>query len=114
MKLLFRFLISALSLLIASKLCTFLGFQFYVHSYSAAIGLAILIAVLDHLLEKLTNIEASPKGKGFKGFLLAAVILKLSSFILSGVRISMPGALLGAFMIGLVDSFMPGSRKNFE
>ncbi len=47
-------------------------------------------------------------GKGITGFLVAAVILYVSKFIVAGFNISVVGALIGALVIGIVDMVIPG------
>ena len=49
------------------------GFQIS-NFWSLAIA-AIVLTVLDYLVAKVTGVHASPFGKGFVGFILAAVIL---------------------------------------
>ena len=41
---------------------------------------AIVLTILDYLIVKLTNLHASPFGKGFVGFILSAVILYVTQF----------------------------------
>jgi len=69
---------------------------------------AVVIGVLDYLVQKFTGINASPFGRGFTGFLVAAIILYITSFIVPGFNISMWGAIIGAIVIGVVDAIMPG------
>jgi len=69
---------------------------------------AVVIGVLDHLIQKFTGLEASPFGKGFTGFLVAAIILYVTKFIVPGFNISVWGALIGALVIGIVDALIPG------
>lgn len=69
---------------------------------------AIVIGVLDHLIQSFTGVDASPFGKGITGFLVAAIILYVTKFIVPGFNISMWGALIGALVIGIVDVLMPG------
>jgi len=69
---------------------------------------AVVIGVLDFLVQKFTGIHASPFGRGFSGFLLAAIILYVTKFIVPGFNISVLGAIIGAVVIGIVDAIMPG------
>ncbi|MDY0255904.1 MAG: phage holin family protein [Gudongella oleilytica] len=56
------------------------------------------------------------RGKGFTlwswsfRFLLTAVILYLTRYIVDGFSISIMGALLGALVLGIVDLIIPGNR----
>ena len=69
---------------------------------------AAVIGILDHLVQRFTGVNASPFGRGISGFLVAALILYVTKFIVSGFNISVWGALIGALVIGVVDAVMPG------
>lgn len=69
---------------------------------------SIVIGVLDHLIQKFTGVSASPFGRGLSGFLVAALILYVTKFIIPGFHISVWGAIIGALVIGIVDAIIPG------
>lgn len=69
---------------------------------------AVVIGVLDYLIQRFTGIDASPFGRGIAGFLVAAIILYVTQFIVPGFNISIWGAIIGALVIGIVDAIMPG------
>lgn len=69
---------------------------------------AVVIGVLDHLVQKFTGVNATPFGRGISGFLVAAIILYVTKFIVAGFNVSVVGALIGALVIGIVDSIIPG------
>lgn len=69
---------------------------------------AVVIGVLDFLIQRFTGVNASPFGRGLSGFLVAAIILYVTKFIVPGFNISMWGAIIGALVIGIVDVIMPG------
>ena len=69
---------------------------------------ALVISVLDYLVEAFMGVDASPFGKGIKGFVIAAVILYLTQFFVPNMSVSIFGALLAALAIGIVDAVMPG------
>ena len=69
---------------------------------------ALVISVLDYLVESFMGVDASPFGKGIKGFVIAAVILYLTQFLVPNMSVSIFGALLAALAIGIVDAVMPG------
>lgn len=69
---------------------------------------AVIISVLDYLAEAVMKVDASPFGKGIKGFLIAAVILYLAQFIVPNMAVTIIGALLGALAIGILDAVFPG------
>ena len=69
---------------------------------------SVVIGVLDHLIQKFTGVNASPFGRGLSGFLVAALILYVTKFIIPGFNISVWGAIIGALIIGIVDAVIPG------
>ncbi|NLL81245.1 MAG: phage holin family protein [Tissierellia bacterium] len=69
---------------------------------------AVIIGVLDYLIQKFTGVDATPFGRGFTGFLVSAIILYVTKFIVPGFSISMWGAIIGALVIGIIDAVMPG------
>ena len=69
---------------------------------------AIVISAIDYLVESFMGVDASPFGKGIKGFVIAAVILYLAQFLVPNMSVSIWGAILAALVIGIVDAVMPG------
>ena len=78
--------------------------------WSLAIA-AVVLTVLDYLIVKFTGIHASPFGKGFVGFALAAIILYVTQFFVAGYSISWMAAIIGAVIYGIVDYFIPGNQQ---
>ena len=78
--------------------------------WSLAIA-AVVLTVLDYLIVKFTGLHASPFGKGFVGFALAAIILYLKQFFVAGYSISWMAAIIGALIYGVVDYFIPGNQQ---
>lgn len=72
---------------------------------------AVVIGVLDYLVQRFTGIDASPFGRGIAGFLVAAIILYVTKFIVPGFNISIWGAVIGALVIGVIDAIMPGRES---
>jgi len=68
---------------------------------------AVVISVLDYLVERVMKIDASPFGKGIKGFLISAVILYAAQFIVPNMAVTIWGALIGSLVIGIVDAIFP-------
>lgn len=68
---------------------------------------AVVITVLDYLVETFMGVDASPFGKGVKGFVIAAVILYLAQFLVPNLRVSIFGALIAALVIGVLDAIFP-------
>ena len=69
----------------------------------------IILTVMDYLLIKFTGLNASPFGKGFVGFALAAITLYVAQFFVAGYSISWMAAIIGALIYGVVDYFIPGN-----
>ena len=72
---------------------------------------AVVLTVLDYLVTKFTGLHASPFGKGFVGFALAAITLYVTQFFVAGYTISWIGAIIGALIYGVVDYFLPGNQE---
>ena len=77
--------------------------------WSLAIA-AVVLTVLDYLIVKFTGLHATPFGKGFIGFALAAVILYVTQFFVAGYAISWMAAIIGALIYGVIDYFIPGNQ----
>lgn len=72
---------------------------------------AVVLTVMDYLIVKFTGLHASPFGKGFVGFILAAVTLYLTQFFVAGYSISWMAAIIGALIYGVVDYLIPGEQQ---
>ena len=78
--------------------------------WTLAIAAAVLTAI-DYLVIKFTGLHASPFGKGFVGFALAAIVLYVTQFFVAGYSISWIAAIIGALIYGVVDYFIPGNQS---
>lgn len=72
---------------------------------------AIVLTIIDYLIIKFTGLEATPFGKGFVGFILAAVTLYVTQYFVAGYSISWIAAIIGALIYGVVDYIIPGTQK---
>ena len=72
---------------------------------------AVVLTIMDYLIIKFTGLHASPFGKGFVGFALAAIILYVTQFFVAGYSISWMAAIIGALIYGVVDYFIPGNQQ---
>ena len=72
---------------------------------------AVVLTIMDYLIVKLTGLHASPFGKGFVGFALAAITLYFTQFFVAGYSISWMAAIIGALIYGVVDYFIPGNQQ---
>jgi uncharacterized membrane protein YvlD (DUF360 family) len=69
---------------------------------------AVVISVLDFAVEAFMGADASPFGRGLKGFAIAAIILYVAQFFVPNMSVSIWGAILAAVAIGILDAIMPG------
>ena len=78
--------------------------------WSLAIA-SIVLTIIDYLIVKFTGLDATPFGKGFVGFVLAAVTLYVTQYFVAGYSISWIAAIIGALIYGIVDYIIPGEQK---
>ena len=67
-----------------------------------------IIIVLDYLVELILGVDASPFGRGLSGFLVTAVIIYATQFLVPYMRVSIIGAILAALVVGILDAIIPG------
>ncbi len=72
---------------------------------------AIVLTAIDYLIVKFTGLHASPFGKGFIGFALAAITLYVTQYFVAGYTISWLAAIVGALIYGVIDYFIPGNQE---
>lgn len=68
---------------------------------------AVVLTVIDYLIARFTGLHASTFGKGFIGFVLAAIVLYITQYFVAGYSISWIAAIIGALIYGVVDYFVP-------
>jgi len=99
-----RFIVSALVLLVIAALIPGVS----VAGFWGALIAAVVIAVLGYAVEAILGDRISPRSRGLVGFITAAVVIYIAQFIIpSYFSVSLIGALIAAFIIGLVDAFVP-------
>ncbi|MDF2504896.1 MULTISPECIES: phage holin family protein [Clostridium] len=69
---------------------------------------AVIIIAVDYLVESFMGVDASPFGRGIKGFIISAIIIYLTQFLVPNMHASIIGALLAALVIGIIDAIIPG------
>lgn len=84
---------------------------FTIDNFWALAIAAIVLTIIDYLVIKFTGLNATPFGKGFVGFALAAIILYVTQFFVAGYSISWMAAIIGALIYGVVDYFIPGNQQ---
>lgn len=72
---------------------------------------AAVLTFIDYLIVKFTGLQATPFGKGFVGFALAAITLYVTQFFVAGYSISWMAAIIGALIYGVIDYFIPGNQN---
>lgn len=72
---------------------------------------AVVLTLIDYLIVKFTGLEATPFGKGFVGFILAAVTLYVTQYFVAGYTISWIAAIIGALIYGIIDYIIPGEQE---
>ena len=70
----------------------------------------LVLSGIDFLISKFTGLGVSPFGKGFVGFILSAVTLYVTQYIVAGYTISWIAAIVGALIYGIVDYLLPGNQ----
>jgi uncharacterized membrane protein YvlD (DUF360 family) len=100
-----RFIVSALVLIVVSWLSP--GFVVK-GGFVGALVAAVVIALLGYLVESILGDKVSPQSKGIVGFIVAVVVIYLAQYIIPGfLSVTLVGALISAFIIGLIDAVVP-------
>lgn len=95
---------------VAAVVLMFVGFLvpgFSVNSFWTALLAAIVIALIGWGIEAMFGNRISPYNRGIVGFLVSAVVIWITQFVVSGFRVTILGALLAALVIGIIDLFIP-------
>lgn len=98
-----RFILIAIILMITS----FLTPGFKINGMWSYLIAAVVISGLDYLVEAFMGVDASPFGKGIKGFIIAAIIIYIAQFLVPNMGVSIMGAILAALVIGILDAVFP-------
>lgn len=101
--LIIRFIISAIVLMVTA----FFTPGFAISGFWTALLQAVVIVGLDYIIQSLTGIDASPFGRGFSGFIVSAIIIYLTQFVVPGVSVNIFGAIIAALIIGIVEAVLP-------
>lgn len=100
-----RFVVAALVLMVVGWIVP----QFSIGGFWSALILALVIALLGWVVEGIFGKKATPFGRGIVGFIVSALVIWVAQFVVSGVSVSILGAILAALVIGIVDLFLPVS-----
>ena len=95
---------------IVLAITAFFTHGFTINNFWTLVIAAVVLTVIDYLIVKFTGLHASPFGKGFVGFALAAITLYVTQFFVAGYSISWMAAIIGALIYGVIDYFLPGNQ----
>ena len=98
-----RFIVAAIVLMITAWLTP--GFSRM--GFGTALIAALVIAAMDWIIQRVFKIDASPFGRGIVGFIVSAVIVYLTQFLVPGMSISIWGAIIASIIIGIIDAILP-------
>jgi len=102
-----RFVVAALVLMFIGVIVP--GFRTL--NFTSALLAAIVIAAVSYLIELVLGRNISPYAHGVVGFLVSAIVIYITQFIVPGMSVSVIGALLASLIIGLIDLFIPTKLK---
>jgi putative membrane protein len=102
-----RFVVAALVLMFIGVIVP--GFKTL--NFTSAILAAIVISAVSYLVELVLGRNMSPYAHGVVGFLVSAIVIYITQFIVPGMSVSVIGALLASLVIGLIDLFVPTKVK---
>lgn len=98
-----RFVVSALVLMLVG----FIIPGFAPLGFLNALLAAVVIAAIAWVIESTLGKAVSPFRRGLVGFLVSAIVIWATQFIVPGMAVTVLGALLAAFVIGIIDLFVP-------
>lgn len=101
-----RFITSAIVLAITAFFTP--GFQ--IASFWTLIISAVVLSVLDYLVNAIIGVNATPFGRGIIGFVVSVIVLYATQFFVPGYSISWISAIIGAIIYGIVASIIPGKQ----
>lgn len=99
-----RFLLTAIVLSVTS----FFVPGFTIVNFWWALVAAVVISLIDYVVEMAFGLDASPFSKGLKGFVVAAIILYVAQFLVPNMVVTAVGAIIAAIVIGILDAIIPG------
>ena len=102
-----RFIVAAIVLMLLGYVVP--GFSHL--GFGWAILAAVVIALIGYVVESLFGKNVSPYGRGIVGFLVSAAVIWITQFIVPTMHVTILGAMIAAFVIGLVDLFVPSAIR---
>jgi len=71
---------------------------------------AVVLTVMDYLINTVFNIEIGAFGHGIIGFIVAVGVLYATQFFVAGYSISWIAAIIGALIYGIIAAIVPGRQ----
>ena len=84
---------------------------FEISSFWTLVLAAVVLTIMDYLINMVIGIDASPFGRGIIGFVVSVLILYATQFFVSGYSISWVSAIVGALIYGIIASIVPGKQS---
>ena len=103
------FIIRLIVIMIILAVTSFLTPGFRISGLISFLIAALVITILDYVVEKIMGVDASPFGKGIKGFIISAIIIYITQLFVPNMQVSIIGALIAALVIGILDAILPGN-----
>lgn len=101
-----RFITSAIVLAVTA----FFTPGFEISSFWTLAVAAVVLTILDYLVNAVIGINSTPFGRGIIGFIVSVIVLYATQFFVSGYSISWISAIIGAVIYGIVASIIPGNQ----
>lgn len=102
-----RFVVSALVLMFVGAIIP--GFE--TMTFFNALLASLVIAAIGWVIEATLGKSVSPYSRGIVGFLVSAIVIWATQFVIPGMEISLLAALVAAFLIGIIDLFVPTALR---
>ncbi len=84
---------------------------FDVMNITTAALAALVITALGYLVELVMGEKVSPYSRGIVGFIVSAIVIYVTQFVVPGMGVTIIGALLAALIIGIIDTFIPTTLR---
>lgn len=98
-----RFIVATLVLMLMGYIVP--GFSHL--NFGQALVAALVIAGIGYLVEMMFGKHASTYNRGLVGFVVSSAVIYFAQFLVPGMHVSILGALIAAFVIGIIDLFVP-------
>lgn len=101
-----RFITSAIILAVTA----FFTPGFEIASFWSLIVAAVVLTLIDFLVNTLVGNNIGTFGNGIVGFVVSGIILYVTQFFVAGYTINWLSAIIGAIIYGIIASLVPGKQ----